>query len=203
MPANPIDLTTWPRRDHFRLYTAMDYPYFSLTVEVDVTTWLHATRTAGHPIFMAMVHRMTAAANAVETFRTRIRGDEVVLHDCIRPSFPVPWREDCFNFCTLEFEPALEAFLPRCAEAIAAAQAADCLTLDPEGSDDMIFLGCLPWFSFSSMTHAVNARAGDSFPRISWGKITERDGRHLMPVNFQLHHALTDGIHVARFLELL
>jgi chloramphenicol O-acetyltransferase type A len=203
MPAKLIDLTTWPRRDHFRLYTSMDYPYFSLTVEVDVTDWFLATRAAGHPVFAAMVHRMSAAANAVETFCTRIRGDQVVLHDRISPSFPVPWRGDCFNFCTVQFEPALAEFLPRCAEAIATAQASDCLTLDPAGSDDMIFLGCLPWFGFTSMTHAVDARGGDSFPRISWGKITERDARHVMPVNFQLHHALTDGIHVARFLELL
>jgi chloramphenicol O-acetyltransferase type A len=198
-----IDMATWPRRDHFKLYTGMDFPYFSLTVDVDLTAWLAARRAAGQPFFPSLVHHMTSVANQLENFRTRIRGDKVVLHDQLRPSFAVPWRGDCINFCTVDYEPELEAFLPKCEAAIAFTQAADHLLLDEPGKDELIFLGCLPWFSFTSMTHACNARAGDSFPRISWGKLLSRDGRDLVPVNFQLHHALADGLHVARFIELL
>jgi chloramphenicol O-acetyltransferase type A len=150
-----------------------------------------------------MVFHMTEAANAVEAFRLRIRGEGVGVHDRIHPSFPVPWCETLFNFCTLDFEPDAERFLARCQVAIAETQAASRLLLDEPQRDDMIFLSCVPWFSFTSATHPVDVRSGDSIPRISWGRTIERDGRTLMPVNLQLHHGLADGLHVAQFLEAL
>lgn len=201
MAPTEIDLASWPRRDHFRLFKGMDFPYFSVTVDLDVTA-LHAeARAAGRPFFPAMVHRMTAAANAVEAFRLRIRGEAVVRHDRIQPSFTVPWRDGLFNFCTLDFEPDAAAFTARCVEAIAETQRAPRLLLDEPQRDDMVFLSCLPWFHFTSMTHAVDARSGDSIPRLSWGRLTERDGRQWVAFNAQLHHALCDGAHLAEFLD--
>jgi chloramphenicol O-acetyltransferase type A len=41
----------------------------------------------------------------------------------------------------------------------------------------------------------------DSAPRITFGKITEADGRCTMPVSIHAHHALADGLHVAQFVD--
>ena len=30
-----IDLQTWPRREHFKLFSAMEYPYFSLSTNYE------------------------------------------------------------------------------------------------------------------------------------------------------------------------
>ncbi|MDB5098336.1 MAG: chloramphenicol acetyltransferase [Cyanobacteria bacterium RYN_339] len=199
VPYTDLDLATWPRRDHMRLFQRLANPYFSVTVDLDITAWLAANRAAGRPFFPALVHRMTAVANGIEAFRTRIRGERVVLHDRIDPSFTVPWRGDMFNFCTVDFEPDVDAFLARCLPAIAASESADGLILDPAVPDDKLYLSCLPCFPFSSMTHAVGT--GDTIPRLAWGRATEREGRTWLAVNFQLHHGLLDGVHVARFLE--
>jgi chloramphenicol O-acetyltransferase type A len=198
-----LDLDTWPRRDHFTLFRAVDFPYFSVTVEVDLTAWLATTRAAGRPVFPALVHELTAIANSLPPFRVRIRGEQVIQHDQLDCSFTVPWRDDLFNFCTVAFDPDVDVFLARCLPAIAASQAAECLTLDDAWRDDMVYLSCLPWFAFTSMTHAVDARSGDSFPRVAWGKMTEREGKTTVPMNFQVHHALLDGKHIAQFLALL
>ena len=47
------------------------------------------------------------------------------------------------------------------------------------------------------------ARQGraDSNPRITFGKCVEQDGKACLPVNLTVHHALADGLHVARFFE--
>jgi chloramphenicol O-acetyltransferase len=195
-----IDLETWPRRDHFRLFQALENPHFSVTTELDITDWLAASKAAGRPFFPAMVHRLCAVANQLEPFRMRIRGEQVVVHDRIHASFTVPWRGDLFNFCDVAFEPDVDAFLARCVPAIAAAQAADHLLLDPTVPDDRLYLSCLPWFPLTSMTHAVGK--GDSFPRLAWGRAQERDGRTVVAINFQVHHALVDGVHLARFLDM-
>jgi len=36
---------------------------------------------------------------------------------------------------------------------------------------------------------------------ITFGKITEAGDRCTMPVSIHVHHALTDGLHVAQFVE--
>lgn len=200
MAFRTLDLSTWPRRDHFRVFRAMANPYFSVTLEWDVTAWRQVLAAEGVPFARAMIFELTRAANALEPFRTRIRGEEVVVHDVIHPSFPVPWREDLFNFCTVDFTPDRSAFLASCEGAIAHAQAAERLLLDESHRDDMLFLSSAPWYAFTSVTHAVDAASHDSFPRIAWGRVTERHGRSMVPINFQMHHGLADGVHISRFI---
>jgi chloramphenicol O-acetyltransferase type A len=45
-------------------------------------------------------------------------------------------------------------------------------------------------------------RLDDSAPRITFGKITERDGRCTMPVSIHVHHGFVDGEHVADYVRL-
>jgi chloramphenicol O-acetyltransferase type A len=198
-----IDLETWPRRDHYRLFRDLDHPYFGVTVEVDVTAWQRAVKSSHRPFYPSMVHQVSAAANAVEAFRLRIRGEQVVLHDVVHPSFTVAWRDELFNFCTVAFEPDADAFLARALPAIAHAEAAEALILDQVDQDDMIFLSCSPWYAFTGLSQVGDAKSGDAFPRIAWGRVTPRDGRAMMAINVQLHHAVADGVHVAHFLEAL
>ncbi len=34
-----INLETWPRREHFKVFSAWDYPHFSLCANVDLTAF--------------------------------------------------------------------------------------------------------------------------------------------------------------------
>jgi chloramphenicol O-acetyltransferase type A len=34
-----IDLRTWPRREHFQLYSSFDHPHFGLCANVDLTAF--------------------------------------------------------------------------------------------------------------------------------------------------------------------
>ena len=45
--------------------------------------------------------------------------------------------------------------------------------------------------------------AADSCPSITFGKMTEHDGRRSMPLSIHVHHALVDGRDVGRYLEAL
>lgn len=203
MPHRTVDLETWPRREHYQLFKALDHPFFTVTVEVDLTDWLAAIRAAGLPFYPSLVHQVTAATNAVEALRTRMRGDTVVIHDRIDVSFTVPWREELFNFCTVAFDPDLTTFLANCEPAVARARTAPHLLLDEAHRDDMIYVSSAPWFAFTGLTQVGDAKSGDSFPRVAWGKLVERDGRSHVTMNIQLHHAVADGLHVARFLDHL
>lgn len=67
---------------------------------------------------------------------------------------------------------------------------------------NLIRYSVLPWFDFTSIPHARDFSREDSAPRITFGKITETDGRCTMPLSIHVHHALVDGLHVAQFVEM-
>lgn len=198
-----IDFQAWGRRDHFRLYSAMEYPFFGITVELDVTGLLAALKAADLPVYPTLIHAVACVANEIPEFRTRVRGDQVVIHDQVTPSFTVPWRGELFNFCTVPFDADRDRFLQRCEGAMTLSENADALLVDAPDRDDLIFMTCFPWMAFTGVTHPVFLRGTDSFPRFAWGKIVTKEGREALPFNVQLHHGLADGMHAARFLSRL
>ena len=68
---------------------------------------------------------------------------------------------------------------------------------------DLIRYSMLPWFDFTSISHARDLSEKDSVPRITFGKVTDAGGRCTMPISIHVHHGLVDGEHVARFVEFL
>jgi chloramphenicol O-acetyltransferase type A len=73
--------------------------------------------------------------------------------------------------------------------------------LERNPAQNLIRFSVLPWLDFSSISHARDFAQEDSAPRITFGKITEAEGQHTMPVSIHAHHALVDGLHVAQFVE--
>ena len=105
-----IDLETWPRRDHFQLFSDFDYPHFSLCANVDLTTFYPALKGRGVSFTVALVYVLSRAANAMPEFRQRVRGDSVVEHEIVHPSITVMMENDLFTFCTLGYSERFSEF---------------------------------------------------------------------------------------------
>ena len=82
-----IDLDTWDRTTHFRFFKRMDYPHYNICVNLDITHFLKTVKDKQLPFYYAMIFAATHVLNGVEAFCYRIRGEQVVLHDTIHPSF--------------------------------------------------------------------------------------------------------------------
>jgi len=70
---------------------------------------------------------------------------------------------------------------------------------DEPGRDDLLFMTALPWVSFTSFTHPMRLHPADSIPRFAWGKFFQEGQRLKIPLSVQGHHAVMDGIHMAKF----
>jgi chloramphenicol O-acetyltransferase type A len=92
----------------------------------------------------------------------------------------------------------LGGFLAAGNTAIAAALARRTLEAATQ-TDDIVYHSVLPWLSFRAFTNALPG--GDSIPRIVFGKTSLDRRKATMPVSVEVHHALADGLDVARFLE--
>lgn len=197
-----IDLDTWPRREHFALYHGMDYPQFNLCMNLDVTNFLAFVERSGISFYYAMCFASVRAANQFDEFRYRIRGERVVLHERVRPSFTdLEEGSDLFKIVTMDMGDDLIAFTR---EAAARSKAQTCfLDAREQEWDDLIYITCVPWVSFTQLTHPIALNRDDSIPRISWGKYFPQNGKILLPFSIQANHALMDGFQVGKYAAQL
>lgn len=192
-----IDQMNWPRREQCELFKTFGSPYFSITADVDITTY-RQTLPKGGRFTIGLVHAIASAANAVPQFRQRLRGDDVIEFDTVHPSIIVLNKEEAFRFCAFPFDANYVAFAKDAPAVMDRAKSARSM-FDFQDQDDFLFLTGLPWISFTGVMHAAPTQAPDSVPRIAWGKYRRVEDRIMMPLNVQVHHALVDGIHVGRF----
>jgi chloramphenicol O-acetyltransferase type A len=193
-----IDLETWPRREHFMLYGAMDYPHFSMCANVDLTSFHDAVMQAGVSFTVATAYVLARVANDIPEFRYRIRDGEVVEHETVHPATTILTGEDLFSFCWFDYTEDFSAFLDNAAAQVARVKEHGGLETRP-GRDDVLYMTSIPWVSFTSFMHPLPLNPADSIPRFAWGRFF-RDGESLqMPLNVQAHHAVVDGLHMGRY----
>jgi chloramphenicol O-acetyltransferase type A len=191
-----IDMNTWKRREHFAFFSSTAHPVYNITFNLDVTKLRAFAKARGYSFNLSMVFLSTKALNAVENFRYRLRGQEVVLHDRLSPSFAeIEKGDDLFKMVTVEMEDELPAFLDK-ARQRAESQTAYFNVDDFKGRDDFVFYSTIPWISFTSVDHTVNLRREDAIQRVSFGKYFEAGVRILMPYNIQVNHLFVDGYHL-------
>ncbi len=197
-----IDMDTWPRREHFKLFSTFNHPIFNMCAPVDVSAFFPHVKQQGYSLTVCVAYLIARTANAIPEFRYRIRGDQVIEHETVHPSFTYLVDEDLFGFCSVEYVEDFSIFNSCSMETIAAVIKGKTLESDFT-RDDFLYMSPIPWVSFSSFTHPMQMHPGDSVPRFAWGKIFEQDQRRMMPLSVQGHHAIMDGIHMGRFYEII
>jgi chloramphenicol O-acetyltransferase type A len=196
-----LDLEGWRRRDHFRFFKGYEQPFFNVCTEVDVSSLVDFAGSERRSFFLAILYLSLAAANDVPEMRLRIRGDDVVEHDVVHGGSTVLRDDDTFGFAYFDFGDGFATFEQRGRVAIDTVRRGSSLEDQPE-RDDLVYFSVLPWFSFTSFSHARRVPPTETNPRIVFGKREGGlGGSWRMPVSVEVHHALVDGIHVARFLE--
>lgn len=197
-----INITTWKRKDHYNLYRNLDFPYLNITTNVDITNLYSWSKVNQVSLFSCIAFLTTHAANNISELRLRIRGDQVVEHSLVHPSFTVLTDDETFGFATIQYSPEFSFFYQNVKQGIDSTKS-DPTIHDEPGRDDLIFLTTFPWASFTQVSHPVPIHPPDSFPRITWGKYFEQGSNRLMPLSLFANHALVDGLHVGKFFELV
>lgn len=194
-----IDVTKWKRREHFELFREAAHPFFSVTVEVDVTAlWQHCREHHDSSFTLAVFYLVLRAINETEALRLRLRDREVWRHDQVALGTTIARPDETFGFGRFDPTPTFAAFRETGEKTIENVRSGRVLDTHA-GQDDLVYHTTLPWLRFTSFTNAITS--GDSIPRITFGKISADGNAHRMPVGVEVHHALVDGLDVARFIE--
>jgi len=196
-----LDLDSWPRRKQYAFFKAMDYPHINVCFPFDISLLKTYCKENGISITHAILYISARSANSIKEFRLRIRGDQVVVHKHIDPSYTVLREDESFSFCTVAYSKDAKTLMKRAV--IQQKKVYDEMVLEDEpGRDDYLYISVLPWISFTNTTHPVQMSPVDSVPRLVWGKFYSNEGKTMLPYSVQVHHALADGLHIGKFATL-
>ena len=196
-----LDKETWPRKEIYEFFSRIDYPFYSVTLSLDVTNVRAFARAQGLSFYHLLIWACTKALNRLPAFRLRIRGEDLVLLEGADPSFTsMRPGEEVFQIITLPWEADPRAFCAHAGEK--AARQATLLDQAAE-TDELIYFSCTPWFDFTALTNEHNFDRDDSVPRLAWGKYYEEGGRLWVHLSVEVNHRLIDGVHLGQLKQAL
>lgn len=195
-----IDLATWYRKDHFNFFNSFEEPLFGVTANVDVTIAYQKAKQQGVSFFLYYLYCILKAANTIEAFKYRVEDGEVYLYDTINCSTTVAKPDTTFGFSYIDYKVDFEGFVTDAQKEIERVKGTTGLELRP--LYNVLHVSAIPWVNFTGLTHARSFTFKDSMPKVSLGKVTEIDGKLMMPVSVTVHHGLADGRHVGEYIDL-
>ena len=202
--ARTLDIATWNRRPHFEFFKNAEDPFFNLCTEVDVTGLYEAIQSSSQgSFFLASLWLSLKAANEIPSFRYRMKGESVLIFDRVDAGSTILRDDQTFGFGYFRYEPDYGSFEHLGSEEIDRVRKRTGDLGEQTDRLDRIYYSVIPWVSFSSFSHARNRNERDSIPRIVFGKHHQKEGARMLPISVEVHHALVDGLDVARFLERL
>jgi chloramphenicol O-acetyltransferase type A len=194
-----VDIETWERRALFRFFTGFPEPFHGVCLRLDCTATYHYAKQNGISVFLSLLHRSLVAAQYVENFHTRIVDGAAWRYDVIHGGSAVGRPNGTIGFAHYPYNARIKDFVDEASIEVERVRQRDDIERYPEAN--LIRYSTLPWFDFTSISHARDFSHEDSAPKITFGKITESDGHSTMPVSIHVHHALADGLHVAQFVD--
>jgi chloramphenicol O-acetyltransferase type A len=195
-----LNIETWDRKEHFHFFKSFEEPFFGITVEIDCTQAYRTCKHKQQSFFLYYLHKALMAANQVEAFRYRIIEDEVYVFDTVEASATINRENGTFGFSYILFDKDFSTFTSIANEEIDRVRSTQKLMPDVL-SENVIHFSSIPWINFTSLSHARKYSIDDSCPKISFGKMTERDQKRFLSVSIHVHHALMDGYHVGQFVD--
>lgn len=206
MKFTPIEWANWPRAQIFHYFSNMAPTGYSITVELDVTALRKTVKSAGLRFFPAYLWLVTKNLNRQPEFKFAVREGVLGYYDTLTPlyahfheddrTFSLMWAEYADRFS--DFYRAYMENKKRFGDAHGIL--GQPMTPPPANA---YTVSCIPWVSFTHFAVHSYENKPYYFPSVEAGKLTEREGRIVMPLSLTCHHATTDGYHIRNFLASL
>lgn len=199
----PIDLATWPRREHFHYYRNILPCGYSVTVRLDVTRFTAMLAEKGLKFYPSFIWCVSHNILSHPAFRMGVDQEgNPGTHDVMHPNYTV-FHEDDHTFSDLwsEHDEDFARFYQRFLEDVAAYGDNRGIKARPGQPGNFYCISCVPWLDFTGYSAVVPGGQPNIFPVITYGKATEEAGKVTLPMAINISHAAADGWHTAEFVN--
>ncbi len=198
MVFTPIDLETWGRREYYLHYLNEVRCNYSTTVNLDITS------LKGFGLYPAMIWLLTQTVNQIPEFRTALTDEGLGIYNQMHPAYTV-FDQDSKTFSGIwtEFNTDYNKFLKAYKKDAATFSSSMKFAPKPNRPPNSFDISMVPWFTFTAFDINVFGEGKHLLPIFTMGKFFDMSGKRMLPLAIQVHHAVCDGYHVGRFIEML
>lgn len=201
MQFHKIDRQTWARQGAYQQFMHEVPCTYSLTVQLDVTRLLAVTKAQNLKFFPCLLHAVGCVVNWHSAFRMDLNAaGELGYYDTCNPCYTVFHPEtETFTNVWSAHEDDLHDFLQNYTQDMQIYQP-DATQSKPMEGNHIFYVSALPWTNFTAF-HLNLQKGYDCFqPVFTLGKYITVADKTTLPLAIQVHHAVCDGYHVAKFL---
>lgn len=200
-----IDVSKWSRKAYFEHYLNEVPCTYSMTVDLDLTTLLDRLKKREMKLYPTMIYLLSMIVNQHEEFRTSIDPNgNVGVFDLVHPCYTIFQKEsETFTNLWTEHTPSFSKFYERYVLDLKQYGEVKHFIAKPDMPVNSFTVSSIPWVSFTSFNLNLPKLTDYLLPIFTTGKYTEQHGKVRLPIAIQVHHAVCDGFHLARFVNEL
>ena len=193
-----IDIENWERREFYEHFIGEVVCTYSVSVNLDITN------LKGQKLYPTMIWLLTKTVNDIPEFRTSLTAEGLGIYDDMHPMYTVFNKENknfsgIWSYFSEDYSEFLKSYEEDSKEYSNSTRYAP-----KEGTPANAFnISMVPWVEFTNFNINVFDDGKFLLPIFTMGKFFERDGRRLLPLAIQVHHAVCDGYHIGVFVEKL
>ncbi|WP_346676668.1 type A chloramphenicol O-acetyltransferase [Erysipelatoclostridium sp. An173] len=196
-----IDRENWSRKEYFEHYFSNVPCTYSMTTKLDITKIIESKKK----LYPAMLYYLTTIVNRHVEFRITFNKDnELGVYDEMLPCYTI-FHKDTETFSNLwtVYCKDYEEFYKMYEDDLRQYGNQKGMFGKPDVPDNCFTVSMIPWVSFEGFN--LNLQKGYDYllPIFTMGKYYEENGRILLPLAIQVHHAVCDGFHLCRFINEL
>ncbi|QAV24693.1 type A chloramphenicol O-acetyltransferase [Proteus hauseri] len=199
-----VDLEQWNRKEHFLHYRHNLQCGFSLTTKLDITLLKTILTNKNLKLYPTLIFLIAKTVNSYPESRMAIKDDELIIWDQINPAYTLFHQEtETFSEIWSEYSEDWMTFLQRYEQDYQYYKDNLALSAKPHHPENHFCISMIPWISFDGFNLNI-ANVKDYYPPIfTMGKSYQVDGKILLPLSVQVHHATCDGFHMGRMINTL
>ncbi len=193
-----IDFQTWERKEFYEHFINEVVCTYSTTVNLDITN----LKSMRH--YPTIIWLLTKAVNQMPEFRTALTDKGVGIYDEMHPAYTI-FNKENRNFSAIwtEFYADYNEFLSAYETDIEKFSLSARYAPKPDRPPNSFDISMIPWFTFTSFNLNIFGDGKYLLPIFTLGKRFDDNGKKLLPISIQVHHAVCDGYHIGKFMETL
>lgn len=201
-----IDKEKWPRAYYYDYFMNSMRCRFGMTANIDITNFLKAIKSNNLRFYPTITYAVSNIINKFEEFRAFIdKNGEIIIWDVLNVRYPMfNSKDETVTSIWLEYCENFKEFYDKALLDIEKYSGEKSMYAKPNFPPNFYDITSIPWVSFTDFRIDMYGTDGTwLMPFVAVGKFFEQDGRTLLPVHINVHHATCDGYHVGRFYNEL
>lgn len=196
-----VNLNEWGRGSLFKFYIDKMRIVMSLTADVNVTNLRAYSKKNNLNFYPLILWVVSKIINSHDEFKySWDDAGNLIKWDFVSPSY-TDFHADDENFVKMvtEYSDDLFEFCSRVDKDRQRHKNEQAILVNQP--PNFFDVSCLPWIKYSHFDIHVFDEGKFLAPVITWGKFEEKDGKLIMPLTMNIHHAVADGFHLSRFFN--